>query len=160
MGDRLLFDAGVVGSLKVIDTSRGKLRLFAGTNPAANTECQETVPAGKAWHVRSVMVACVQGATNTPLVTLTVDDGATVFEQFPGSTTVQAINTTCTYTWAPGLSPTAQIGLSTGVVSLGPLPRDGLWLPAGFRISTLSPGKGSNTDFGAPLIYVAEFDLS
>ena len=39
-----------------------------GTNPAANTEVSEVVPAGKRWELKAVSVALVQGATLCPLL--------------------------------------------------------------------------------------------
>ena len=136
--------------------SGGFQRLFTGTNVAANTEFSETVPAGVTWELLSVTVSCVQGATQTPQPILVIDDGTTVlFESF-GSTTVQAVSTTCRYTWAPGHTLTGLVGATTNVHSTGPLPYK-LILPAGYRIRSSTIGIGANTDYAAPSIYVVQY---
>lgn len=127
-----------------------------GTDQAANTEITETVPAGVYWELLAVSVALVQGATQTPQPILVIDDGTDVlFESF-GSTTAQAVSTTCRYTWAPGLTLTGQVGATTGVHSTAPLPED-LILGPGFRIKTSTLGIGANSNYGAPSLYVVEY---
>jgi len=132
-------------------------RVFLGTNPAANAEVSETVPAGKSWVLLSVTVACVQGATQTPQPILVIDDGTNVIYESFGSTTVQAVSTTCQYTWSPGLTLTGQIGATTNVHSTAPL-TEGLVLQAGYRVRTNTLGKGANTDFGAPALFIDEYN--
>ena len=51
---------------------------------------------------------------------------------------------------------TAQVGATTGVRSNAPLPEK-LILGPGFRVNTVTVGKGANTDLGAPVLYVAEY---
>ena len=127
-----------------------------GTNPAANTEITETVPAGKFWELISFSVALVQGITQTPQPILQLDDGTDViFESF-GSSAVQAVSTTCRYTWAPGLPLTGQVGATTNVHSTGGLP-EGLILGPGYRIKTLTIGIGANSDYGAPSLLYVEY---
>ena len=131
------------------------LRSFGGTNPAANNEVSEAIPAGKWWMLLSVAITLVQGATQTPQPILIIDDGAnTIFEGF-GSSAAQAVSTTCVYTWAPNLVLTGQIGATVNVHSSAPLP-GGLVLPAGYRIRTNTIGLGANSDYAAPRIFVAE----
>ena len=127
---------------------------FTGTNPAANTEITETVPAGTSWLLVSVTVALVQGITQTPQPILVIDDGVDVIYESFGSSAAQAVSTTCQYTWAPGHTLSGQVGATTNVLSVAPLPA-GLILPAGFRIRTSTVGIGANSDYGAPsLVYV------
>ena len=127
-----------------------------GSNPAANAEISETVPAGKTWVLLSVSVLLVQGITQTPQPILVIDDGTdVVFESF-GSSAAQAVSTTCRYTWGPGLPFTGQVGVTTGVHSTAPLPED-MVLPAGWRIRTVTLGIGANSDYGAPSLYVVEY---
>lgn len=129
-----------------------------GTNPAANTEISETVPAGKAWLLKAVSVALVQGITQTPQPILVIDDGTdVVFESF-GSSAAQAASTTCRYTWAPELSLTGQIGTGANIHSMAPLLEE-LVLPAGYRVRTVTLGIGANTDYGVPSLYVAEVNV-
>jgi hypothetical protein len=133
-----------VSSVQQVDT----------TNAAAGVEITHTMPAG-VWEVASVSVSLVQGATQTPQPILVIDDGTdVVFEMF-GSSAAQAVSTTCRYTWAPGLPLTAQIGATTNVHSTAPLP-EGLILPAGWRIRTVTLGIGANTDYAAAALLVLE----
>lgn len=127
-----------------------------GTNPAANTEISETVPAGKSWLLIAVSVSLVQGATQTPQPILQIDDGTDVIYESFGSSAAQASSTTCRYTWAPGLDLTGQIGATTNVHSTASLP-EGLLLPAGYRIKTVTLGIGANTDYAAPSLFYVEY---
>lgn len=131
------------------------LTIKTGTNPAANVEITETVPAGKVWEVTCISVLCVQGITQTPQPILVIDDGTNVIYESYGSTTAQAVSTTCRYTWAPGLTISGLIGATTNVHTIAPLPYE-LTLKPGYRITTNTIGKGANTDYGAPILYVAE----
>jgi len=125
-----------------------------GTDQAANTEISETVPADEFWLLLAVSVALVQGITQTPQPILVIDDGVdVVFESF-GSSAVQAVSTTCRYTWATGLLLSGQVGAGVDVHAVAPLP-SGLLLPGGYRIKTNTLGKGANTNYGSPsLLYV------
>jgi hypothetical protein len=132
---------------------RAKPQVVLGTDVAANTEISETVTAGETWELVSVSVALVQGATQTPLPILIVDDGTSVIFEMFGSTTVQATSTTTQYTWFPGAPLTGQVGATTNVHSTGPLP-PGLVLKAGSRIRTSTIGIGANSNYGVPSITV------
>lgn len=141
---------------RIIGKSVNALRQINGTNPAADTEITETVPAGKFWQLLSVSVALVQGLIQTPQPILVIDDGADViFESF-GSTAAQATSTTCRYTWAPGLALSGLVGSGTDVHAVAPLPI-GLLLGPGYRIKTSTVGRGLNTDYGAPSLHVVEY---
>lgn len=135
-----------------------KFRSFTGTNPAANTEISETVPAGKAWLLLSVTLTNAQagaGATQ-PILQIKDPAGVVIFENF-GSTTTQAISTTCRYSWSSGGgAPSALVGATTGVHAVSGLP-DALYLPAGSTIGTSSVGLSASTDFAAPQITVLEY---
>lgn len=136
--------------------ARATILRIAGTDPAANTELSETVPAGKSWHLLSVTVALVQGLTQTPRPILVLDDGTTtVFESF-GASAAQAVSTTCRYTWAPGLTLSGVVGATTDVHANAPLPA-GLVLPAGWRVRTSTTGLGANSNYGAPSLLVVEY---
>lgn len=130
-------------------------QLVTGADPAANAEISDTVPAGQTWALLAVSVACVQGLTQTPQPILVIDDGAgnVIFESF-GSSAAQAASTTCRYTWAPGHVLSAQVGATTNVHAVAPLP-DRLILRAGWRIRTSTLGIGANTNYGAPIYTVA-----
>jgi hypothetical protein len=141
--------AGAPSSLSV-------LRLFSGTDVAANTEILETVPAGKWWQLISVSVQLVQGATQTPQPILVVDDGTSVIYEAFGSTTAQAVSTTCRYTWASGHTLSGLVGATTNVHSVAPLP-ERLLLAPGSRVGTSTIGIGANSNYGIPSLYVVEF---
>lgn len=129
--------------------------VVAGTNPAANTEITETVPAGKYWRLLAVSVSLVQGITQTPWPVLILDDGSTtLYESFSGSS-AQAVSTTARHTWGVGLTP-AIAGATTNVHATGALPRD-LLLGPGYRVRTATVGIGVNTDYGAPTLTVVEY---
>lgn len=129
-----------------------------GTDVAANTEFSETVPAGKAWRLYAVSVALAQGATQTPQPILVIDDGTdVVFESF-GSSAAMSASTTCRFTWAPGLTLSAQVGATTNVHSTAPLP-SGLVLLPGYRIKSNTIGLGANSNYGAPSLWVAEYPI-
>jgi len=132
---------------------------LAGTNPAANAEVSETVPAGKGYELLSVTVSLVQAGAGAsqPILVLKDSAGRVVFEGF-GSSAAQAISTTCQYTWAPGLPLSGQVGATTNVHSTGPLPGGFVLLP-GFTITTVTVGLSANTDYAAPVLYVARFNV-
>lgn len=137
-----------------------QVRSFTGANPAANTEVSEVVPSGKVWELLAVTITLVQGITQTPQPVLQLaDDGTTVlFESF-GSSGAQAVSTTCRYSWAPGIAgPSALIGATTQVRAVAPLPV-GVPLMPGYRIRTVTVGIGANSDFGAPQLLLAEYEL-
>lgn len=130
-------------------------QVVLGTDPAANTEISETVPAGEIWRLLAVSVALVQGATQTPQPILSISDGTTTFYESLGSTAAQSASTTCRYTWAPGLVVSGQVGATTNVHSVAPLPEDMLLLP-GYVIATVTVGKGANSDYGQPAFFVVK----
>lgn len=130
--------------------------VITGSDPAANAEGLITVPAGKYYEVLLATLVVVQGITQTPQPLLQIDDGSTVLWEGFGSSAAQAVSTTCRYSWAPGLTLTGQVGATTGVRSNAPLPEK-LILGPGFRVQTVTIGKGANTDLAAPVLYVAEY---
>lgn len=125
----------------------------AGADPAANVEISDAVPAGKVWQLLSVSVSLVQGAVQTPQPSLIIDDGTNVLFQGFGASSAQNAGVTCQYTWAPDL-PLSAAGALT--IATAPLP-SGLFLPPGFRIRTVTAGKGANTDYGVPSYFVVEY---
>lgn len=129
--------------------------VVTGTDPAANAEISQTVPSGELWELVAVTVALVQGITQTPQPILTITDGSSTIYESIGSTAAQAVSTTCQYTWAAGLTISGQVGATTNVHSVAPLPV-GLVLPAGYVIATNTIGKGANSDYGAPRFYVVK----
>lgn len=135
-----------------------RYKSVAGINPAANTELSDVVPAGKWWWLLSVTVSLVQGATQTPLPVLQIDDGTTNIYSSAGATTAMTASTTAQFTWGVGLVVSALIGATPNIVATAPLP-EFLVLGPGFHIKTLTAGIGANSDYGAFQYYVCEFTL-
>lgn len=139
-----------------IASGLSQVRLYQTANPAANAEFTVTVPAGKAWVLTSVTVQNVQGGSGTSMPILVVDDGASVLFESYGSTTTQAISTTCRYTWGVGLPLTGLFGATTEVHSTAPL-AEGLIVPAGGRVSSRTVGLSATTDYGVANLWVVEY---
>jgi hypothetical protein len=145
------FGAGKTGR-----SDKGVYTVPVTTNPAANTEISETVPTGKAWELFGVSVSLAQGATQTPWPSLVIDDGtSTIFQAFSGTAAMDA-SVTAVHTWGLGL---VAAGSGASTASFGPLAA-GLILGPGFRIRTATTGKGANSNYAAPVIYVCEYDLA
>lgn len=143
--------------MRVLPSIIWAIKRVAGTDPGANTEVGDVVPAGKTWELLLASIPLVQGATQTPQPILQLTDAAdAVIAEIFGSSAVQAVSTTCRYTWGPDLPLSAQIGATTNVRSSAPLP-SGIYLPAGFKIKTATLGIGANSDYGAPSYLVIEY---
>jgi hypothetical protein len=131
-------------------------KTVTGSDPAADTEATfGTVPTGKVWVLLSASIECAQGATQTPLPSLVIDDGTNILARIPACTAAISASTTAQCTWAVGLTTiTAGAGL---VANFAPLPNPGLVLPAAYRVRTVTSGKGANTNFGAGTLLVVEY---
>jgi len=136
---------------------QGVLKVVTGTNPAANNEVSETVPAGKYWQLISFAVTCVQGATQTPNPSFIIDDGTNVQYLAPGFTTAQSISTTVRYMWGANYKEFDLTGTSPNRYGSKTLPGVMLLSP-GWRVRTSTSGIGANTDYGAPSVIVMEYD--
>jgi hypothetical protein len=122
------------------------------TDPGANVEWTYTVPAGETLELVAVSVQCVQGITQTPWPCLQITDGTNVvFAAYSGSA-AQAASTTAQHTWSVG-TPLAIAGATTAVKATGPLPA-GLILGPGYVVSSVTAGKGANTDYGKASLWV------
>lgn len=107
---------------------------------------------GKSWYLMAVSVSLVQGLTQTPNPQLIIDDGTNILYQSVPFASAQNVSTTTVYTWAPGLSLSGGGAATTATNSI---PAH-LVLPGGFRIRTVTAGKGANTDYGTPFYWVCE----
>lgn len=134
------------------------LQRVASADPAAAAEVAYTVPAGSTMRLLVVTVQLIQGLTQTPQPTLVIDDGANVVYQAPGSSdaTGQPVSTTARYTWGVGLSLTARVGATPNIYAYAPLP-DGLILPAGWRVRTVTAGSGANTDYSVASLLADDY---
>jgi hypothetical protein len=136
---------------------QGVLKVVTGTNPAANVEVTETVPAGKYWQLLSCSVTLVQGATQTPNPALWIDDGTNTEIVIGGFTTAQSVSTTVRYHWGADFKDVDLTGTSPDRWGTKQLPSVVLLSP-GWRVRTVTAGKGANTDYGAPRLVVIEYD--
>jgi len=84
---------------------------------------------------------------------LVLDDGANTIYESVGSSAAQPVSTTGSYTWAPDIQTSGQIGATPNIRSTGALP-ELVMLPAGYRTRTVTLGIGANTNYGGPSIYV------
>jgi hypothetical protein len=136
-------------------TVTAQLAKKTGADPGAGAEFIITVPTGKIWTLALVTVVNVQAGSGSSHPFLVVDDGTDPFGEFPGSSAAQGVSTTCRYSWYPGAVTSGQIGVTTGVHSVGALP-DVLVLPGGYRIRSVTMGLSASTDYGVPLLWVIE----
>jgi hypothetical protein len=133
-----------------VDTP-GVSSVITGTDPAANAECLDTVPAGSRWEVLSwmgVLVADANVANRT--VTLIIDDGVSTLWTCDASAAQTNGQTRNYNAYATGVAPDLT---GTTFRLPGPFPLD---LPAGARISTSTANRQVGDNWGAPKILVRE----
>jgi hypothetical protein len=130
----------------------GRLRSIAGTDPAANVEISETVPAGVRWRILSFWFAfttSVTVANRTPRIV--IDDGATEYFR-AGSGILQTASTTAVYE----ASAAPPIGAAGGGPNMIGLPYN-IVLPAGHRIRTSTVSMDATDNYAAPQYVVEEW---
>lgn len=130
----------------------GVIRSITGTDPAANTEFSETVPANARWRLLAVSVALVADANAANReTTLIIDDGATIVAEIP-SGTAQTANQTRRLTFARNVQrfATAQ---ALGIAA--PLP-DAI-LMGGYRVRSVTTNIQAGDNYGAPQLWVEEW---
>lgn len=134
-------------------SGRGLVIGITGTNPAANTEISETVPANRFWKIHGILYTLVTDANAaTREVLLEIGDGSSLLHSLiPFATQTQGL--TRVYSWVPAgtsLSGSHQTSIA------GMLPLD-LLLPEGFTIVTNTANRQVGDDFSAPLLYVEQW---
>ncbi len=170
--DELFRDYQYESSNVILDTfvdagpggGNGFIHTITGTNPAANVEVSETVPANALWRLLSFTVVLAQGETQTPTPNLIIDDGTTANRRIALiGATAQGASTTETHMWQRHtggmLTTSAEQGLTdTDTLRLKyTTPVDIGFLPEGYRIRTVTSGRGANTDYAAPIFQVEEW---
>lgn len=130
----------------------GVIRSIAGTNPAANVEWSETVPAGARWQILSlsnVFVTDANVANRFPR--LIIDDGAAnVYESDPAA----ALAASLTRIYNAGLGTARLDAVSTN--AQWALPED-VTLMAGSRIRSFVTNLQAGDNWGAPQLLVREW---
>lgn len=130
----------------------GFIRSLTGTDPAANTEIQETVPANARWRLIAMTFALVTDATAANReVAVTIDDGTTVLAR-AASGQNQAASLTRTYTAGPIGSSPAFATSPTGAIALAPVV-----LMDGYRLNTVTTNRQAGDNYGAPQLSVEEW---
>lgn len=130
----------------------GRLRSITGTDPAANVEISETVPAGVRWRLlsfKATLAADANVANRQP--GLIIDDGVNVIWNM-NTNAGQTAGATWVYVWADiGQSLAGQPSVALNY----PLPP--LVLPAGSRIRTSTSLLQVGDNWSAPQYLVEEF---
>lgn len=130
----------------------GNIRRITGTQPAAGAECAETVPVGAIWRLISFSVLLNTSATvaaRNPNIVL--DDGTTAFAS-AGAAAIMAASTGTTLTWAIGLP-----SIATWATLMSMSLPNGMFLPSGFRIRTLTAAIQAGDQYAAPSYLVEEW---
>lgn len=139
-----------------------------GTDPAANTEIFQTVPAGKWWILKHLAFVCLQGATQTPQPILSIDKGLNT-ENSKGTFTVTIASPGVVTNTAHGLNEGDAVfmrttgALPTGlavdtvyyVITAG-LTADAFQVSAtrgGSAINTSGTQSGTHTLYAVPVVY-------
>lgn len=145
---------GWPGSASLVSTDGpGVLRSIAGTTPGAGVEISETVPAGARWELlslRAVLTTAVAVANR--VVTVTLDDGTTVYGQYPTGLSEPA-SSAYSYNYGQGLARFADVS-PTALV--GGLPIN-IRLGAGHRIRTATANLQAADQWGSLQYLVREW---
>lgn len=130
----------------------GFIRSIAGTNPAANVEWSETVPAGARWQIVALSNVLVTDATvANRFPQLIIDDGAAnVYQSDPAA--AHAASITRIYNAGQGTARLDSVSNSPH----WPLPND-TPMAAGFRIRSFVTNIQAGDNWGAPQLLVREW---
>jgi len=130
----------------------GVIRSIAGTDPAANVEISETVPAGARWRLLNLVATLVTDANAANReVSLTFDDGTTVYAVAPSSVN-QAASLTRRYSAGAGSIRGAAATALEITIAITPVV-----LLAGHRIATVTTNRQVTDNWGAPQYTVEEW---
>ncbi len=131
----------------------GRVRTVLGTDPAANTEISETVPAGRRWKILAVFFRLVTDANAANrIIHLIFDDGTNTIADI-GSYLTQTASQTRDYDSFPGAGD--QSSAADGTARLN-FPHE-IILEAGSRIRTTTTARQATDNYGPPSIHIEEW---
>lgn len=134
--------------------NRGYIATVFGSDPAANTECYDAVPANELWILKSYTVTLVtDGTAANRNVALNLRPTGTGGSQTYFGNVVQTATQTIKYVFAPiGYLPTAAVNNTI----LVPIPKD-VTLRENGEISTTTLNRQAGDNFGSPTMEVEKF---
>jgi hypothetical protein len=129
-----------------------KLRIVTGNDPPAGQEWSVTVPTGKVWELLSVEATLVTDATAvTRFPRLVLDDGTTEFYRWQAPSAGASNN--AVYVWAA--TGAGQDAGNSG--KHGMIPPNVVLLP-GWRVRSFTASLQTGDNWGAPVLYVVEYE--
>ena len=135
----------------------GFLESVTGTDPAANVEINEAVPAVRRWRVQAIMFRLVtDGTAANRTVTVIFKDsaGVEITRMIAGNN--QIASETIDYFCMALLNKPADVTGTGGRLYLD-LPPD-LWLDDGWTVETVTANLQTTDNFGAPTLIVESFE--
>lgn len=131
---------------------RGNFRSVQGSLPAAGADILETVPTGAIWRLVSMNYSLVTGAAvANRLSGFVIDDGSNIVMNLGSQGNAVATNTYI-YNAVNG----ANLINAAQPPTNWPIPRN-FWMPAGYRMRTLTTNIQAADQFSAPNYVVEEF---
>ena len=131
----------------------GQILDFTGTNPAAGSEIDDSVPTGRVWRILAISFSLTTdaNAANRRVHVILLGPSGVEIDTF--SDVDQIASTTRKYSVAAfGAIPDT---LDDNDILI-PLPAD-IFLPAGSAVQTLTTNRQAGDDFGTPSILVEQF---
>ncbi len=128
-------------------------KVLTGTDPAANVEISETVPAGKWWKLLGVVATLVTdaGVANRSVV-FTLDDGTTEYWRSKAGGN-QTASQTSVYQLAVDQVDDISAPNVKQILNL----QDLFVLGSGYRIKTITANRQATDNWGAPKLFVIEY---
>ena len=134
-----------------INHVHGRIRSITGTDPAADTEIIETVPARRRWKILSIRFLLTTDANVADRINnLTIDDG-TIALLYLVPPSVHPASTSFRYNYANFDSPQAPLN-DQYLIQLPPL-----ILSPGYRIQTSTINMQAADNYTAPQLLVEEW---
>jgi hypothetical protein len=135
-----------------------QLVVYTGSDPAANTEWSELVPAGKVWQLLSLTAVLVTdaNAANRYVAFGIGADGTSGSMLWTGLDTPQTASKTVYWSAAPAASPVSSP--VNDLLMICPLPGEVI-LPAGAILESYTTNRQAGDNWGIPKFTVIEYDV-